>query len=57
MKIRIFLKDGNEVPDVPSGDLPKGILPQQIEFLVASRSEVKKVMKQERNPAKYRQVS
>ncbi|KAF8367286.1 pola-1, partial [Pristionchus pacificus] len=48
-------KNGDELPEEPKGVSAKGILPTEIENLVSQRFSVKALMKNEKNPEKYKQ--
>ena len=52
----LFLQDSDEVPPVPDGGLPEGVLPKEIRQLVERRREVKKLLKTEHNDVKRKQV-
>ncbi|XGW24552.1 hypothetical protein V3C99_006184 [Haemonchus contortus] len=49
------VKDGDELPEVPSSTLSEGILPCEIRGLVERRREVKKLMKGEASESKRKQ--
>ncbi|PIO77205.1 DNA polymerase [Teladorsagia circumcincta] len=49
------VKDGDELPEVPSSGLSEGILPCEIRGLVERRRQVKKLMKEEALEAKRKQ--
>ncbi|KAK6035303.1 hypothetical protein COOONC_27191 [Cooperia oncophora] len=49
------VKDGDELPEVPSSSLSEGILPCEIRGLVERRRQVKKLMKEESLEAKRKQ--
>eukprot|EP00941_MAST-03F_sp_MAST-3F-sp1_P002310 g2310.t1 len=46
----------SDMPDVPDANLPFGILPRVIQYLVKARGQVKKAMKSERNPSKKKML-
>lgn len=47
--------DIDELPQIPSTDKAQGVLPRLLATLVERRREVKKIMKNERDPHKYAQ--
>lgn len=47
--------DIDELPEIPSSDKAQGVLPRLLATLVERRREVKKIMKNEKDPHKYAQ--